>query len=302
MTGHTPFVLLAAIGLAFLLRTPETEDSAQPTLTLSFPVVLAITACALLPVAGGVIANLITHAFTPRYFIGAIPGVIILLAWGLRRIMRNDGAGPALATAICLVLFVQQWRELRSDQNSMLQELRSSATLLRRAGDGPILVSVVAVFHKLSFYGRRELVNKLVYTADPYLSVRYLGQDTVDRGLLALAPWFPLKVVWWHEWWSEHPYSLVYGDAGEWSWFTFSLHDIGNAELLSRDTDNLLFAVTRTTVPKDDRISGDPTGKPSMYDRLPKGGASLCSIYFPRDNCPVVDDPNLTVPMVAYPR
>jgi uncharacterized membrane protein (UPF0136 family) len=302
MTGRMPLVLLAATCVMFVLRTPGSEDSPQSTATPSFPIILAITACALLPVAGGVIAKLITHAFTPRYFIAAVPGVVILLVWGLRLIMRNNSAGPALATIICVALFVQQWRELRADHNSGLQELRSIAVLLRRTADVPVLISEGGVFHKLSFYGRRDLVNKLVYTADPHLSVRYLGHDTIDRGLLDLAAWFPLKVVWWHDWWSEHPYSLVYGDVGMWSWHTFSLHEIGNVELLSRDTDNLLFGVTRIRVPIDDRTSADPTGQPSLYDQLPKGGAPLCRSYLPADNCPVVDDPNVTAPIVSYPR
>jgi hypothetical protein len=301
MIGRMPLVLLAAAGLSFAARIPATEDPRESTARLSLPVVLAVTVCALLPVVGGLVAQLVTHAFTGRYFIAAIPGIVILLLWGLRRVMRNDSAGPALATVICLALFVQEWRDLRAVQVSDLQQLRSIATLLRREGDTPVVTSEVSVFHRLSFYARRDLANKLVYTADPHLSVQYIGQDTVDRGLLDLAPWFPLKIVRWHDWWSAHPYSLVYGYIGDWTWSTFALREIGTTELLARDINHLLFAVTRTKVPEDDSTPADPTGKPSLYDQLPTGGPPLCQIYLPDDSCPVVDDPKFKAPIISYP-
>lgn len=301
MTGRMPTALLAAAGLVFLLRFPTRENLSRQESALSLPIIIAVTVCALIPAAGGLIAKLITHAFTGRYFIAAIPGVVILLLWGLKRILRNDSAGPALASAICLILFAQQWRDLREAQRNELLQLKSIATLLRRAGDAPIVVSEVTVFHRISFYARRDLANKLVYAVDPHLSVQYIGHDTVDRGLLDLAPWFPLKVVWWHDWWSTHPYSLMYGYVGSWTWGTFALPEVGKADILARDVDHLLLGVTRTKMPPDDRTAADPTGKPSLYDQLPAGDDPLCKTYLPGDKCPVVDDPNFTAPIISYP-
>jgi hypothetical protein len=301
MLGSMPLVLLAACGLVFVLRIRATEDSCGADPEVIFPVAIAVTASALLPVVGAIIAMLVTHAFAERYFIAALPGAAILLLWGLRRIIRNDTAGPMLASALCIVLFAQQWRTLRGDQISTLRQMRSIATLLRQVHDAPIVMSEVTVFHRLSFYGQRDLANRLVYVADPHRSVRYLGHDTVDRGLLDLAPWFPLKVLWWQEWWSVHPFSLIYGYVGDWTWVTFELHNIGTVELMDRDISHLLFAVSRTTVPADDRVPGDPSGKPMLYDQLPTTGPPLCEVYMPTDECPVVDDPSFTVPIISYP-
>lgn len=301
MLGRMPLILVAASALVLVLRIRATEDSRVVDPEVSFPVVIALTASALLPVVGTIIAMLVTHAFTERYFIAALPGSAILLLWGLRRMVRNDTAGPALAFAICIVLFAQQWRELRSEQTITLLQMRSIATLLRRVREAPVVMSEVTVFHRLSFYGQRDLANRLVYVSDPHLSVRYLGHDTVDRGLLDLAPWFPLRIVWWNEWWSVHPFSLVYGYVGDWTWITFALHDVGTVKLMDRDISHLLLAVTRTTVPEDDREPSDPSGKPMLYNQLPTGGPPLCNVYMPNDECPIVDDPSFTVPIISYP-
>lgn len=301
MLGRMPLVLLAASGLVFVLRIRATEDSRSAAPEVTSPVAIALTASALLPAVGTIIAMLVTHAFTERYFIAALPGSVMLLLWGLRRMIRNDSAGPALASALCIVLFAKQWRDLRKEQTITLLETRSIATLLRQVRDAPIVISEVTVFHRLSFYGRRDLADRLVYVADPHLSVRYLGHDTVDRGLLDLAPWFPLRIVWWREWWSAHRFSLVYGYVGEWTWVTFELHGIGTVELMDRDVSHLLFSVTRTTVPDDDRVAGDPSGKPMLYDRLSTSGPPLCQVYMPTHECPIVDDPSFTAPIISYP-
>jgi hypothetical protein len=299
--GRLPLILLAAAGLTFVLRLPVSARFDERQLKISQPVTTAICACALLPALGGIIAELFTHAFTARYFIAALPGIVVLLLWAARRILRNDAVAPALISAICLILFVQEWRDLRANQLSSLSELRSIATLLRRSGDGPVAMSEVTLQHQLSFYAPRDLASRLVYLADPHLSVRYIGHDTIDRGLLDLVPWFPLNVVWWHDWWQTHSSTLLYGYVGAWSWPTFAIDQVGTSKLLARDIDHLLFAVTRTATPPDDRRPGDPRGYPRLYDSLPRNGQTLCSMYLPNDGCPTIDDTKLAQEIISYP-
>jgi hypothetical protein len=299
--ARLPLVLLAVAGLTIALRLPKIENVKDSGLGLSPPVAMATCACALLPAVGGVIAKLFTHAFTARYFIATIPGVVIILLWGARRIIRNDAAGPALVSAVCLILSVQEWRDLRARQLSSLRELRSVATLLRGSGHAPVALSEISLLHQLSFYARRDLVGRLAYLADPHLSVQYIGHDTIDRGLLDLVPWFPLNIVWWHDWWQAHSYSLVYGYVGEWTWSTFAVDQVGTVQLLERDVDRLLLSVTRTKVPADDRTPTDPAGKPLLYDQLPQNGQTLCSMYMRGDDCPVVDDPKFGTRIISYP-
>lgn len=301
MLGRAPLILLAAAALVFVFKIPTTEDLHPPIARPSQPVAVGLTMTAVLPVAGMIAAKFVTHAFTERYFIAALPAAIMLLIWALLRVIRNDRVGPALTTALCLVLFAHQWRDLQSDQITALRTMRSIATLLRRNPDIPIVVSDVTNFHRLSFYAQRDLARRLAYAADPHLSVRYLGQDTIDRGMLALDAWFPLRTVWWDEWWRTHPTSLVYGGVGEWNWITFALPEIGTAELKDRDTSHLLLIVNRSMIPGNDHLLGDPPGKPMLYDELPAGGPTLCKVYMPTDECPVIDDPSFSSPIISYP-
>ena len=300
MTGFMSLILLAAAGLIFVLRVPASQDPREATSPLRVPVVVVLSASALLPVVGMFIAQFITHAFTSRYFIAALPGTCIVALWGLRLIMRNSTAGPALISILCILLFGLEWRALYKGEAQVLRQIRSVATLLRHTGNAPIVISEYTVFHQLSFYGRRDLANRLVYAADPYRSERYLGFDTIDRGLLALVPWFPLKVMWWYEWWRTHPFSLVYGSAGGWTWHSYAVDEVGKVQLLNRDLSRLLLGVVRTNIPEDDRAASDPPGKPMLYDQLPDG-PPLCKVYMPAETCPVVDDPNFTTPIISYP-
>jgi hypothetical protein len=224
--------------------------------------------------------------------------IIVLL--GLQRMMREGRAAPALISVFCILLFVQQSLGMYRVQTGTLRQMRSIATLLRHTGNQPLVLSEFGVLHQLSFYGRRDLVNRLVYLADPYRSVRYLGHDTVDRGLLALVPWFPLKIMWWHEWWRTHPYSLIYGGVGEWTWATYAADSVGTVQVLNRDVSHLMLGVTRTKMPDDDRTASDPPGKPMLYDQV-ADGPPLCKLYMPTETCPVVDDPNFTTPIITYP-
>jgi len=298
--GYMIILFLAASGLIFVLRIPANQDlrEAAPP---GVPIRVALVATALLPALGAVIAHFITNAFSDRYFIAALPGTLLLATWALKRIMRNDKAGPPLISILCVLLFAVQYTIIYREQARRLLQVRSAARLLCHSGNAPIIVSESYIFYPLSFYGRRDLVNRVVFAADPHQSARYLGYDTMDRSLLAMAPWFPLKIMWWHEWWRTHEFSLVYGIAGPWDWGTYAVSTVGRVQLLNRNGSDLLLGVTRTNVPEDDRRASDPPGKPRLFDQLPADGPSLCKIYMPTETCPVIDDPNFTAAIVTYP-
>ncbi|HEY2645691.1 MAG TPA: glycosyltransferase family 39 protein [Candidatus Acidoferrales bacterium] len=301
MLGLSPLILVGAAALILVFRIPTTGDWRSELPGMSLPVAIGLITTALLPGVGMIAAKLVTHAFTPRYFIAALPAALIILIWAFSRVIRNERVGPALACVFCLVLFANQWRDLQGDQISALRAIRSVAAILQQTHDSPIVVTNVTFFHKLSFYGQRDLANRLVYVADPHRSIRYLGHDTVDRGLLALVPWFPLRVVWWDEWWRAHSSSLVYGPIDDWNWLDFALPEIGTIELKNRDVSNLLLSVSRTNMPTSNRQAGDPAGVPMLFNELPPGGPSLCKAYMPADNCPVIDDARFGNPIVSYP-
>jgi len=240
---------------------------------------------------GFVIAKLVTHAYWARYMIAASPGIFTLLILGLRRIIANDRLGPALICAMCLPFFIWQIHTLNRQEFDDLQGVRSDVAALRRTGDAPIAITNAGRLHLLSFYARRDLVRRLAYVADVHLSTRYLGHDTVDRAHLALNPWFPLNVVWWHDWLSAHPSFMAYGPLfGEFSWLPLGLPAIGDVQLLKREDQTTgLLSVQNVKVPANDRTASDPSGEPMLYRQLAGLAAPLCTIYM-TDRCPDVDD------------
>jgi hypothetical protein len=300
-TGYMILLFFVASGLSFMFRSfasPQWRKAASP---VSTPVVVALAVTALLPIAGMVIAQFVTHAFYDRYFVAALPGTCIIVVWGLQRIMRNIRAGAPLISILCILLFAQEWRSLSRIQVDTLQQYKSVAALLRHTGNTPIVMSDNLGFYTLSFYGRRDLVNRMVWAADPHRSARYLGYDTLDRSLLDLAPWFPLKIMWWHEWWRTHPSSLLYGWEDDWDWGTYAANEVGRVQVLNRYNGSLLLGVTRTHVPEDNQTASDPPGKPRLYDQLPADGPPLCNTYMPTETCPIVDDPNFPAPFMEKP-
>jgi len=81
----------------------------------------------------------------------------------------------------------------------------ATTTQLRRAASLVTFALWMWILRQTRFNGEHCVCRR------PKLSTKYIGHDTVDRGLLNLNPWFPLKVVWWHDWWKEHSFSLIKG-------------------------------------------------------------------------------------------
>lgn len=290
MLGMLPLVLIAAAALVFVFRNRVEEELSPKSRPVPPAAIAALFATAVIPVIGMVIAKFVTHAYTSRYFIPALPSVLIFFLWALRRVLRNLAIGPLVACLLCLGVAGLQWFTQRAAETGAAFGLRSDVMALRRIPAGPIIISMSDTFYQLSFYAPRDVAARLVYLADPHLSVRYLGQDTVDRDLLEFAPWFPLHVAWWGDWWREHQTGLIYGPMGDWAWLTYALPAIGRTQMIERDGGNLLLSVTRNRVPDGGRVSGDPSGAPQMFEQIPQTGPSLCSLYMP-GGCPALDLP-----------
>jgi len=298
--GHLSLLLVATAAVGFLLRLLYAGPDKEEEVAASLPISAAIIVWALIPMIGIVLAESVTHAYTGRYFIAALTPVCFLLIFALKRILPSHSIGAGLVLVLTLGLYAQAWRDQFHTQNTSHETLLSSAALLRSTGTGPVIVSEATIFHQISYYAKSDLAERVVYVADPYLSTNFIGHDTIDRGLLDLKPWFPLNVVWWHDWWKDHSSSLIYGNVGEWTWITFALPQIADLKISNRDLSHLMMLATRLKVPEDDRSATDPSGKPALYDQLQRSGHSLCEIYMPTETCPVVDDPKFR-PFIAYP-
>ena len=87
------------------------------------------------------------------------------------------------------VMYFRQTMAVSLEQLATYEFLRSVSH-----NELPIVVSNPHTFMKLVHYAPQDLASRLVYLADPEASLRSLGHNTVDRGMLDLKPWFQLNV------------------------------------------------------------------------------------------------------------
>jgi hypothetical protein len=242
------------------------------------------------PVAAMLAAKFATHGFSPRYAICSIVGIATLVAYLLSRAAPR--ALTAMAAAVlCLIMYGVEIRILRAAFAEQRDDLIASARTLSRSGDAQIAMMDMTVMHQLSYYAPRELATRVNYLADPDKSIEYLKQDTVDRGLLDLRPWFPMKVIRVESFLAENPRFLAYGEAGGgWTWITYELPQWGETRLIERvDKQRMLFSVDHVRVPHPERLAeqgADAT--PMLYAQMPQFGPSLCTLWMGPKNCPRV--------------
>jgi hypothetical protein len=284
--GAVPVVLWLGVALRrFGPRLPESIRAMQPWHFAAFGALM------LLPVVLVVVAKTVTHAFHPRYAVAALPGLCVLLTVAMARLSgysrRHAAAVWVLLVGCFGYISLQYDRAIRAE----VADLRETDEFLRKHGDGPLAVSHITRFHRLSFYARRDLGGRIVYLSDPQSAIDYLGWDTVDRGLLDLNPWFPLNVRWIDEWVAEHPSFLLLGPPSNWSWAPEGLAKMG-ADVRIVDvvaTENLLLSVRNLKPPAVKRAPGDPSGRPMLYSRMPTEGRPICELYLSPGSCPDID-------------
>ncbi len=252
-------LVLIFAGVVVLLR-PRNADSRGERSLLSIPghelaVVMSYVAFPIIAVA---VAILITGAFTFRYALPVVLGVSVLIGLTSARLL----GGRPLLGAIVLVLscggFSMLWG--RSLPNTVEGALGPMYTLVRSAAESELSV-VVADPHNfmiLSHYAPRDLVSRFVYLADPEQSLRYLGHNTMDRGILDLKPWFKMNILEYQQYKNEQSRFLMFVHAGylggplafgqtgpDFSWLLSDLTATGwHLELRTRQDNQLLFLVT----------------------------------------------------------
>jgi hypothetical protein len=234
------------------------------------------------------LAKVVTHGFAPRYCIFALVGVTVLLFYFISRFALRRSAA-AIGIVACILIFLLQVRQFNSNYQDWRNDLDEDVTALSSLPDAPIAVMEISIAHRLSYYAPRRLASRVVYVADPNASVSYLGQDTVDRGLLDLRSWFPMDIVRADSFLTDNPQFYVFGQTSEWSWLTFDMAKWGQTKLMARgEQGRLLFSVDHV------RISADPVAvqqqralqSKMLFAILPREGPSLCALSMGRGDCP----------------
>jgi hypothetical protein len=282
--------LTASVGFSIFLKLSSGEGSIRSIAPhgrrLSVWQAAAVITLSLTPLIVMLAALLVTHGFTDRYAIPAITGFTVLLVYLLQRTVAFRGAAN-LAILVCLVMYCYQIASLHDEFSFARRTLALSDRSLLGTGAAPVAVMDVTQFHQLSFYEPRAIAQHLSYLSDPQASIRYLRHDTIDRGLLALNPWFPLQVVPINTFIANNPNFFAFGSITGWSWLAFDLPEYGQPTLLKRTGYFLLFSVRNAHAIHEPSSFDQQFQKVSTLSKsLPGTGPSVCELYLGKSSCP----------------
>ena len=206
-----------------------------------------------LPLAGVLLAKLVTHAFTDRYVLAAVVGLSILFAQTMHKMLRGEFRVAAMVAPLLLAWFgFLEVQEVRSAEH-VRQSLEGSTTLLQSADkEGlPIVAAELHTFIELSHYSQPDIASHLVYLTDPSMAQQFLGFGSLDSAMLELVgPWFHMRVVPFHQFVDAKAPFLLYGkvDLTSFNWVIRALQERGfRIEFHSSLGDKYLFAVTPPT-------------------------------------------------------
>ncbi|MCI0602237.1 glycosyltransferase family 39 protein [bacterium] len=240
---------LVCILTALLLRFRFTEWSGPGRSFVSHELAAGV-GFVLLPVVGVLIGKVIVGAFSERYAITAVIGFSVLVPFAIyyfsisRRIV-----------ALWLVcIFIGFLARSVIDFTTVTEDsknVKSSFDFVEKNTEKDI--PVVSWWSPLRFwyYAPKDLAERVYYLADVKASVGYLGNDTIDRGLLDLRPWFPIPNVRAYDLFlqSNPQFYLYYSSSDEdwrWNWILSGLlADKRKIEIKARDGNQILFLVNK---------------------------------------------------------
>lgn len=172
------------------------------------------------PLVAMALAMTVTNGFAHRYALYPVIGFGMLLppaAWRMFGGRTLPGLGVAgLLFASFGVAVMQDYLAQSRERAGVGADIRWVAE--HAGGDTPIVLTEAMQFYRMSFYAPRGLASRFVYLADPEASRRLMKHDTIDRGLIDLAPWFPLNAPRYREWLAAHPQFYAYGYLSFMTW------------------------------------------------------------------------------------
>jgi hypothetical protein len=178
--------------------------------------VAALAACLLIPVAGVLLALVVTGGFVPRYGLPTVFGAAVGLPLAIDRLAHR-----ARWTAVALLLatgypFVQSnspFSRVPPAENPVA----ARPLLVQSLGEpGRTVISGELMFLQLWYYAPAAQRTQLVYLADPDKALRYRGSEIVDLNYFALARWTPVPVDRFDSFVGTHDNFRVYAAGSGW--------------------------------------------------------------------------------------
>jgi hypothetical protein len=209
LAGGCAFIAAkAADGDYLRLRVPAAETA----------IVIAWVA---LPVPAVLLALSVTGAYTHRYVLSAAVAVCIAAGWLLAALFRQRVLAAAAVAAFFIAFFIaRDGRQLRwpaSDHRPVARFLAN------QAADLPIAMADPHLFFELSHQAPPALRSRLFYFPDAQLATRYVGTDTVDRGIVGMSRIAPLRIERLTEYLAGGKPFAIYGFPGTFGWLVAEL-------------------------------------------------------------------------------
>jgi hypothetical protein len=154
-----------------------------------------------------------------RYALAGVLGIPLTAGYILPRWKRSIVA--ALAALIFYAVAAQElhfWTSYRSHGAGFASPSASVENFVNSAGhpDLPVVISDGIQFLPIAHYaassGSGEWTKRFVDLVDPAASIADMGDDSVDKGLLALRTCIPLQVLEVEAFAREHPVFLLFSD------------------------------------------------------------------------------------------
>jgi Dolichyl-phosphate-mannose-protein mannosyltransferase len=246
--------LLPLVAVVIFAAVYSTTHSVIPNsphqrscLTPSLHEIVAAFGFITIPIVAMIVGKVVTGVFTHRYVLLSVIGFSILIAFAAYRLLdRRTIMGAVLLLSLFGGFAVLVVRNVQEANEVSIRQAKTDRFLRFHSENGlPIVASDAHTFMKLTYYSPRDIASRLVYLADPELSLRHFGYTTVDRQMLELKPWFRLRIEPYGPYVASHRRFFVYGDIGWLNWVVYELtaSDM-QVELKGRNEDNLLFLVS----------------------------------------------------------
>ena len=242
--------VICCLVVAILYRVVFSGSYSAAAGSRNFPVeeIVLGVALASVPFLAYLIGKTITGVFVWRYAIGGVVGIAILFGLFCFRLFR----GSAIAGCLIVLTFVaffsmNAWGNMRAlgDSRAYLRNLIGWLGSTTK-GSEPLIIGDATSFYALSYYSPPVLKRRYIYLVDTQRSVSYLGQDTPDRSLWALNPWFGLNVKLYSLYVDSHPEmtALIMPDT-QWGWLLWALiDDSGKLAIIGRYRVSILFSAS----------------------------------------------------------
>lgn len=245
-------VLVALIGLAAVVtvgvlrrRTPETSRSPSGS---ALPEIVAASAFLAVPLVAVVLAEITTGAYTPRYALPAVLGVVVLLPLALHRL---EGVRIVASLVVAVLLVVVVGRSYWNQADDIRTATRAQADLLgslQRIVDDTDLAIAVADphdFFELSHYAPPALRARVLHLSDQRAALQYTGSASTEDGLVVLSRFAPLDVRRFRPYVESNPRFLLLLAVRQGNWVVRALERDGRALEPYPNADGLLLYEVR---------------------------------------------------------